>query len=261
MFDSRSLIPLLLSLFAGMSTVIGAFIVFFSKSENKKLITFALAFSAGVMITISFTDLFPAAEEALTKYHGKFQGVLFTILFMLIGVLIAMLIDHFIPDNEKNNPNIVNGKSSSLYRVGFVSMIAIMLHNFPEGVATFVSGYQDTTLGIYIAMAVALHNIPEGISIAMPIYYATNSKAKAFKYTFISGIAEPIGALLAFLFLKPFINEMILGIIFALVSGIMLYIAFQELIPESRKYGFNGLYVFSIFLGICIIPISHIFLS
>lgn len=258
MFDKQSIIPLLLSLFAGMSTVIGAFILFFTKSENKKLITFALAFSAGVMITISFTDLFPAAEEALSKYYGKLNGVLFSIFFMIIGLLIALLIDELIPENNTSSDT---NNNKSLFRVGFVSMIAIMLHNFPEGVATFVSGYQDTTLGVYITMAIALHNIPEGITIAMPIYYSTNSKAKAFKYTFISGIAEPIGAILAFLLLKPFINELILGIIFALVAGIMLYIAFQELIPESRKYGYNGLYIFSVFLGICIIPISHIFLS
>ena len=179
---------------------------------------------------------------------------------MIIGVFIAFLIDHFIPDESKNNPSKGNG-SGNLYRVGFVSMIAMMLHNFPEGVATFVSGYQSTSLGIYIAMAIALHNIPEGISIAMPIYYSTGSKSKAFKYTFISGMAEPIGALLAFLFLKPFINEVILSVIFALVAGIMLYIAFQELIPESRVYGYNRLYIFSVILGICIIPISHIFIG
>ena len=253
MFDSQSMISLLLSLLAGLSTVIGAFIVFFSKSSNKKLITFALAFSAGVMITISFTDLYPSAQETLVKQEGHLMGVLLSLLFMIIGVLIAFLIDHFIPEGDK--------KGGDLYRVGFVSMIAIMLHNFPEGIATFVSGYQSTTLGIYIAMAIALHNIPEGISIAMPIYYSTNSKSKAFKYTVISGIAEPVGAFLAFLFLKPFINEIILAVIFALVAGIMLYIAFQELIPEARAYGYNKLYIFSLILGICIIPISHIFLT
>ena len=253
MFDSQSMISLLLSLLAGLSTVIGAFIVFFSKSSNKKLITFALAFSAGVMITIAFTDLYPSAQETLVKQEGHLMGVLLSLLFMIIGVLIAFLIDHFIPEGDK--------KGGDLYRVGFVSMIAIMLHNFPEGIATFVSGYQSTTLGIYIAMAIALHNIPEGISIAMPIYYSTNSKSKAFKYTFISGIAEPVGAFLAFLFLKPFINEIILAVIFALVAGIMLYIAFQELIPEARAYGYNKLYIFSLILGICIIPISHIFLT
>ena len=252
MFDSQSMISLLLSLLAGLSTVIGAFIVFFSKSSNKKLITFALAFSAGVMITISFTDLYPSAQETLVKQEGHLIGVLLSLLFMIIGVLIAFLIDHFIPEGDK--------KGGDLYRVGFVSMIAIMLHNFPEGIATFVSGYEDTALGIYMAGAIAIHNIPEGISIAMPIYYGTKKKSLAFKYTFISGIAEPIGGLLAFLFLKPFINDLILSIIFAIVAGIMLYIAFQELIPEARKYGYNLVYIFSLILGICIIPISHIFL-
>ena len=252
MFDNQSIISLLLSLLAGLSTVIGAFIVFFSKSSNKRLITFALSFSAGVMITISFTDLYPYAQEALVKQEGPLIGVLLCLLFLIIGVFISFLIDHFVPENDK--------KDGNLYRVGFVSMIAILLHNFPEGIATFMSGYQSTSLGIYIAIAIAIHNIPEGVSIAMPIYYSTHSKSKAFKYTFISGIAEPIGALLAFLFLKPFINEIILAIIFAIVAGIMLYIAFQELIPEARLYGYNKIYIVSLILGICIIPISHIFL-
>lgn len=256
MFDSQSLIPILFSLLAGLSTVIGAFIVFFSKYGNKKLITFALAFSAGVMITISFTDLLPTSQESLTRSFGDFQGVMLSLFFLLIGIFIALLIDHLIPDAE--NSLII--KDNNLYKVGFVSMIALMLHNFPEGIATYVSGYQSMTLGIYITVAIAIHNIPEGVSIAMPIYYATQSKSKAFKYTFISGIAEPIGAILAFLFLRPFISDIILSIIFAIVAGIMLYIAFQELIPESRIYGYDSLYIFSLILGICIIPISHIFI-
>ena len=251
MFDSQSMISLLLSLLAGLSTVIGAFIVFFSKSSNKKLITFALAFSAGVMITISFTDLYPSAQETLVKQEGHLMGVLLSLLFMIIGVLIAFLIDHFIPEGDK--------KGGDLYRVGFVSMIAIMLHNFPEGIATFVSGYQSTTLGIYIAMAIALHNIPEGITIAMPIYYSTRSKKQAFKYTLYSGLAEPLGALVAFLFLRPYISEVILAIAFALVAGIMLYIAFAELIPTARIYKHNKVYLFSIFLGILTIVVSHMY--
>ena len=135
MFDSQSMISLLLSLLAGLSTVIGAFIVFFSKSSNKKLITFALAFSAGVMITISFTDLYPSAQETLVKQEGHLMGVLLSLLFMIIGVLIAFLIDHFIPEGDK--------KGGDLYRVGFVSMIAIMLHNFPEGIATFFISFRN----------------------------------------------------------------------------------------------------------------------
>ncbi|MGL5351846.1 MAG: zinc transporter ZupT [Clostridium sp.] len=257
MFNNQSFIPIVLSVLAGLSTVIGAFIVFFSKSENKKLITFSLSFSAGVMITISFTDLFPQAERTLSKYNGNVSGIFFSLLFLIIGAFIAMLIDSFIPSEDKSNStNITN--DSKLFRVGFVSMIALMLHNFPEGIATYVSAYEDTALGIYIAVAIALHNIPEGISIAMPIYYSTGSKLKAFKYTFYSGIAEPAGAIIAFIFLKPFINEIILSVIFAIVSGIMLYIAFAELIPAARKYGHHKTYLFSLFLGICIIPISHI---
>lgn len=256
---TNSILPLILSLVAGLSTVIGALIVFVSRSENKGLISFALSFSAGVMITISFTDLFPTAEASLSKYHGKFLGVIFSLIFLSAGILMALLIDKFMPENEKHPEN-YKIQNSNLYRVGFVSMIAIMLHNFPEGIATFISGYEDTSLGIYVAIAIALHNIPEGISVAMPIYYSTNSKFQAFKMTFISGIAEPIGALITFLFLKPFINEIILGVVFSIVAGIMLYISFGELIPTARRYGYNGIYLLGIFMGIVFIPLSHVFL-
>lgn len=257
MFDNKCLVPLILSSIAGMSTIIGAFIVFFSKSKNKKLISFSLAFSAGVMISVSLTDLFSSAEETLTKYFGNVHGIIYTLLFLLIGAFMAMLIDKFIPEEPRLIPS---QRENKLYRVGFVSMVALMIHNFPEGIATFVSGYENTTLGLSITLAIALHNIPEGISVAMPIYYSTGSKSKAFKYTFLSGLAEPIGALIALLVLKPFINEIILSIIFAIVAGIMLYISFEELIPEARKYGYDNLYILSIFIGICIIPLSHILL-
>jgi len=256
MISHQSFIPLILSLIAGLSTVLGAFILFFSKTENKKLITFALSYSAGVMITVSFTDLFISAEETLSKYNGNFKGVVYSLLFLLIGALMALLIDQFVPTELQgyncNSPD-------KLYRVGFVSMIALMIHNFPEGIATFVSGYENTSLGISIALAIALHNIPEGISIAMPIYYSTKNKFKAFKYTLYSGLAEPLGAFIAFLFLRPYINETILSIVFALVAGIMLYISFAELIPAAREYKYHKTYLFSIFLGIFTIILSHIY--
>jgi len=253
---SKSFIPLILSLLAGLSTVLGAFILFFSKVQNKKLITFALSFSAGVMITVSFTDLFASAEETLSKYNGSFRGVLLTLFFLISGALIALLIDKLIPEHPLG---INDSQPGKLYRVGFVSMIALMIHNFPEGIATFVSSYEDTTLGISIAIAIALHNIPEGISIAIPIYYSTNSKAKAFKCTLYSGLAEPLGAVIAFIFLRPYINEIILSITFALVAGIMLYISFAELIPTARKYNYHKIYLVSIFLGIITIILSHIY--
>ena len=227
MIDKASLFPLLLSTIAGLSTVLGAVIIFFSKTRNEKFLTFSLGFSAGVMITVSFTDLFPTAQEAISKYHGKVNGILWSILFLLIGALMAYLIDIFIPEEEKGSiPN--SNNNFDIFRVGLVSTIA-------------------------------LHNIPEGIAIAMPIYFATKSKYRALKYSFLSGMAEPLGALIAFLCLKPFINELILGIIFAVVCGIMIYISLDELIPSSRKYGYTGLSVASIFLGISIMPITHLF--
>ena len=249
MTANQSFIPLILSLIAGLSTVIGAFILFFSKTENKKLLTFALSYSAGVMITVSFTDLFISAEETLSKYNGNLKGILYSLLFLLIGALIALLIDKFIPSEPKGYHS---DSPKKLYRVGFVSMIGLMIHNFPEG-------YENTSLGISIALAIAIHNIPEGISIAMPIYYSTKSKFKAFKYTLYSGLAEPLGAFIAFLFLRPYINEIILSIVFALVAGIMLYISFGELIPAAREYKYNKTYLFSIFLGIFTIILSHIY--
>lgn len=253
----KDIFPLILSLFAGLSTIIGAFIVFFSNSTNKKLITFALSFSAGVMLSISFTDLYPTAQSTLIKLYGNYYGIIYALLFLILGALIAMVIDNFIPCDEA----LILANNSSLYKVGLVSMIALFIHNFPEGIATYVSGYQNTTLGISVAIAISLHNIPEGISIAMPIYYSTSSKLKAFKYTFLSGMAEPLGALLALIFLKPYINEIILSVLFSLVAGIMIYISLQELIPEARAYDNKNIYITSLILGICIIPISHIFLS
>ena len=253
MLEKNIIIPLMLSVFAGLSTVLGAFIIFISNEKNNKLITFSLSFSAAVMISVSLTDLLLSSMETLTKIHGTATGITFSLLFMLIGGLFAFLIDQFIPnDNIKDN-------NKGLFRVGLVSMITLMIHNFPEGIATFVSGYHNTSLGISIALAISLHNIPEGIAIALPIYYSTRSKRKAFRFTLLSGLAEPLGAFLAFLFLRPYINENVLSIIFSIVAGLMIYISFTELLPKANSYKENYVYIASIFLGLCIIPLSHIY--
>jgi ZIP family zinc transporter len=147
----------------------------------------------------------------------------------------------------------------NLFRVGFVSMMAIGLHNFPEGIATFMAGYSNRSLGISIMIAIAMHNIPEGISVAMPVYFATGSKLKALKYTFLSGIAEPVGALLAFILLRPFINDLMMGVIFAIITGVMLYLSIEELIPSSRQYGYKNMALISTFAGIVLMPLSNMF--
>lgn len=257
MFEDAALRALTLSFLAGMSTLLGALIIFITKKKSEKLVTISLGFAGGVMISVSFTDLLPNANELLAGYGGYKFGILAEVLFLLLGVIIAALLDKFVPHEAEENGD---GKvHENLFRVGFVSTMAIGIHNFPEGIATFMAGYEDMALGVSIAVAIAMHNIPEGISVAMPIYFATGDRMKAIKYTFFSGIAEPIGAFLAFLVLKPYINDLTLGIIFALISGIMLYIAIEELIPSSRQYGYSREALFATFTGIVLMPLSQLF--
>lgn len=258
MLDKQALFALGISVIAGMSTLLGALIIFITDSKSERTITLSLGFAAGVMISVTFTDLFPGSQNFFFEAVGQKKGILLSVLFLIMGILIGMGIDYFVPHEEYDEEN-QEKPHQNLYRVGFVSMMAIMLHNFPEGIATFMAGYQDITLGITIAIAITLHNIPEGISVALPIYFATGSKKQALKYTFLSGIAEPVGAFLAFIVLRPFINDLVLGAIFGIVGGIMLYISLEELIPSSRQYGYKRLALFSTFAGICLMPLSHLF--
>ena len=246
MFEDVALRALILSFFAGMSTLLGALTIFFANKKSEKLVTVSLGFAGGVMLSVSFTDLLPNATQLLSEYYNEKLGIFLSVVFLLVGVLFAAML----PDGDGK-------KHENLFRVGFVSTLAIGLHNFPEGIATFMAGYEDLTLGVSIALAITMHNIPEGISVAMPIYFATGSKLKAFKYTFLSGIAEPIGALLAFLVLKPFINSLTLGMIFGVISGIMLYIAIEELLPSSKQYGYSKEALIAIFAGIILMPLTH----
>lgn len=257
MFDERALIALLLALIAGMATLLGALVILITQSKSEKTLSASLGFAAGVMLSVSFLDLWAQSQTSLIQRMGNRQGVILSVVFLLLGILFALSIDYFVP-HEQSDPNENDKPHQNLYRVGFVSMLAIMFHNFPEGIATFSAGYEDLTMGISIALAISMHNIPEGITVAMPIYYATGKKMDALKYTFLSGMAEPLGALLAFLVLRPFINSFNLGVIFAIVAGIMIYIAIEELIPSSRQYGHPRLALFATFAGIIVMPLSHI---
>lgn len=254
--DNDSLRALLLSFMAGMSTLLGALVVFITKKKSERLVSVSLGFAGGVMISVSFTDLLPNAHTLLQNYSGDKLGIVLSTIFLLLGVVIAGGLDKFVPHISEEHGE--DYHHQNLFRVGFVSTLAIGLHNFPEGIATFMAGYDNLALGLSIALAIAMHNIPEGISVAMPIYFSTGSVSKAFKYTFLSGIAEPIGALLAFLILKPYINDFSLGAIFALISGIMLYISIEELIPSSREYGYTKTALVSTFTGIILMPLTHI---
>lgn len=253
--DLQALYALLLSIIAGMATLIGAIIVIIIKKENKKFISASLGFASGIMISVSMLELFSKSNELITNSTNTFLGAIISTICLAFGMFITFLINHFVQDENKAVNNLSNNK---LLTTGIVSMLVIALHNFPEGIATFMSSYGNTALGISITIAIAMHNIPEGITVALPIYLSTNSKKKAFLYTFLSGITEPLGAILAFLILRYFLTDLLLGAIFGIVGGIMIYIAVDDLIPTSRKYGYDGIALIFTLLGICIMPLTSI---
>lgn len=235
----------LLTILAGFSTMLGVFAIFIRKKNQDIIVLSSLSFASGVMFCVSITDLIPESLSLLKNNFSTVGTIFICILGMLLGIVISMLIDYYLPDK-----NISSSKDKSLFKVGIISMIAIILHNIPEGIATFVASNNDVSLGISLAIAIAMHNIPEGISISVPIYYSTGSKKNALLYTFISSLSEPFGALIAFLFLKNFMNDIILGILFSAIAGIMLQISLCELLPTARKYNNNKYLIIFFCLGI-----------
>lgn len=248
---SNNIMPFILTIIAGFSTMLGLIPIYFKFKNINKFISASLSFASGVMLTLSITDLLP---EGLTLLKTNFNDVLAVILlfiFLIVGIIISMLIDYLLPKVELYDKR--------LYKVGLVSMIAIIMHNIPEGILTFVVGTTNKTLALSITIAIALHNIPEGISIAVPIYYSTKSKLKAFLYTLISALSEPIGALIAFLFLRKFNTTILLGILFASIAGIMMQISLCELLPTSIKYNYKKITFISFIIGIILTLINLIF--
>ena len=251
---NNTLIAFLLTFIAGFSTMLGVLVIYIKSKDHNKIIMASLSFAAGVMITVSITDLILESILLLGNNLKNSTTIIISILAIVLGIIISMIIDYYLPDKP-----ISNTKDKSLFKVGIISMIAIILHNLPEGIATFVATSSDVKLGISLTLAIAMHNIPEGISISVPIYYSTGSKKKAIFYTLISALSEPLGALLAFIFLKIFINDTILGILFSLIAGIMLQISFCELLPAARKYD-NKKYLFIFFtIGVIFMLLKFLF--
>ena len=252
------LIPFLLTLFAGLATSIGALISFNKKINKNILLPVSLGLSAGVMIYVSFVEIFPKAFEALSVNHDEDMAYLLTTIAFFVGIAFIAVIDYLIP--KKANPHEYKSEttSESLMRLGLFSALAIAIHNFPEGLATFIAAIDDTTLGLSIAIAIGIHNIPEGIAIAMPVYHATQSRKKAFWITFLSGFAEPLGAIIGFVFLRNVLNDTTFGFAFALVAGIMIYISIDELLPTAEKYGKHHLSMIGVVMGMIIMALSLI---
>ena len=255
-----------LTLFAGLSTGIGSALAFFTKRTNTRFLAFSLGLSAGVMIYVSMVEIFFKAQKALQGDLGERMGAWVTVVSFFLGILGVMLIDKFVPSHE--NPHEMHrieeirgragelGQERSLMRMGMLTALAIAIHNFPEGIATFMAAVQDPRLGVPIAVAIAIHNIPEGIAVSVPIYYATGSRRKAFNYSFLSGVSEPIGALLAWLVLAPFLSGALFGVIFASVAGIMVFISVDQLLPAARKYGEHHVSIYGLVIGMMIMAVS-----
>lgn len=252
-----------LTLLAGLSTGIGSALAFYTKKTSEKFLAGVLGFSAGVMIYVAMIEIFPEARASLEMVYGQKKGYFITTVAFFAGIALIALIDKFVPNHE--NPHEIRDisdmsdkqkKDKALLRMGMFSALAIAIHNFPEGISTFMGALQDPALGISIAVAVAIHNIPEGIAISVPIYHATGSKRKAFLYSFASGLSEPLGALLGYLLIAKFFNDMMLGIIFASVAGIMVYISLDELLPTAEKYGEHHVAIYGVISGMAVMAIS-----
>ena len=265
MFGENVLIAFGLTLFAGLSTGIGSALAFFTKRTNTKFLSTALGFSAGVMIYVSFIEIFIKAKDALLVSFGEVVGTWLTVLSFFGGIVLIAIIDKLVPSfenpheirdvEEMQDRNSMAG-DQKLLRMGYFTALAIAIHNFPEGLATFAAALADPTLGLSIAIAIAIHNIPEGISVSVPVYYATGSKRKAFTYSMLSGLAEPVGALIGYAILFKFFSDTVFGVLFAMVAGIMVFISLDELLPSAQKYGEHHLSIYGLIGGMVVMALS-----
>ena len=254
-----------LTLFAGLSTGVGSALAFFTKRTSTKFLSASLGFSAGVMIYVSFVEIFFKAKESLVADLGEVSGPWITVASFFGGIFLIAIIDRIVPSFE--NPHAIRHveemqeapeevENKTLLRMGLFTALAIAIHNFPEGLATFTATLKDPALGASIAVAIAIHNIPEGIAVSVPVYYATGSRRKAFFYSFLSGIAEPVGACIGFLLLLQFFSDALFGILFAMVAGIMVFISLDELLPSAQKYGNPHLSIYGLISGMIVMAVS-----
>ena len=252
-----------MTMIAGLSTGIGSLIAFISKKANTKFLSTALGLSAGVMIYISFMELIPESVRQLQYSFSQKQAQTLMLLAFFAGIGLIALIDYLVPEDE--NPHEIHAndtieKRKNLKRTGIMLALAIGIHNFPEGLAAFSAALSNPGIVIPIIFAIAIHNIPEGIAVSVPIYHATNSRKKAFWFSFLSGMAEPLGALIGILFLLPFWSPALNALLMAFVSGIMIYISFDELLPDTERYGHHHYGVMGVILGMAIMATSLLLL-
>ena len=247
-----------LTLFAGLATGLGSFLALMTKRTDAKFLSISLGFSAGVMIYVSMIEIFVKAQRALVAELGERGGAWATVGGFFAGVALIAVIDRLVPApaNPHEFPHDDDGRSRRLMRMGTLTALAIALHNFPEGFATFVSALQEPSVAIPVAVAIALHNIPEGISVSVPIYHATGNRRKAFAWSFLSGLAEPVGGILGYLLLRPFLTDTLFGVVFAGVAGIMVFVSLDKLLPTAREYGEHHLSIYGLVAGMAVMALS-----
>ena len=253
-----------LTMLAGLSTSIGGLIALFAKRTNTDFLSFALGFSAGVMIYVAMVEIFAEARLAAVNVWGT-AGLWVATAAFFAGIMLIAIIDKLVPEYENPHEpraldeiseNTDHTGNAKLLRLGVMAAVAIAIHNFPEGLAAFISVLHDPSVGIAIVIAIAIHNIPEGIAVAVPVYYATGDRGKAFQYSFLSGLSEPLGALIGFLILLPFMSEGLFALVFASVAGIMVFISLDELLPAAREYGAAHQSVYGIIVGMMVMAVS-----
>ena len=284
-----------------MATGIGSAIAFLAKRTNYRFLSVATGFSAGVMLYVSFVEMFPNSIDMLTKVYGTYWSHWVTAAAFFAGIALIGLIDNLVPSAENPHETHTEQETAPLHdvsaplpnfdaiaasestvpgahdhrvhhhkllRMGLFTAFAIALHNFPEGLATFLATLENPSVGVAIAVAIALHNFPEGISVSVPIFYATGSRRKAFAYSFLSGLAEPVGAGIAYLAMRLFLGSesgavppQVMGMLFAGVAGIMVYISLDELLPTSRAYGKGHDSLFGLVGGMAVMALSLVLLK
>ncbi len=261
--EENLILAFTLTLLAGLATGVGSLLALLAKKTDKRFLSLALGFSAGVMVYVSFVEIFPKARGVLAPVKGDavnwwVNGGFFGGVFLI--ALIDMLVPAFENPHEMRDLTDLEGERQGLMRMGVLSALAIGIHNFPEGLATFTAALADPEMGFSVAVAVAIHNIPEGIAVSVPLYQATGSRKKAFKWSFLSGLAEPLGALLGFLLLRPFFSDTVFGVLFALVGGIMVFISLDELLPTAQKYSEHHMAIYGVTLGMMVMALSLLLL-
>ena len=273
--DSAIILAFTVTLFAGLATGIGSAIAFLSKTTNKAFFALSMGFSAGVMIYLSFAEILPKASSYIAEEVGGVNAAAIAAAALIAGMVLMALIDAVVPSganpHENTRVELMNDPTGTLaeigieqkrlLRMGVFVALAIAIHNFPEGLATFLLVLDDPEIGIALAIAVAMHNIPEGIAVSVPVYYATKSKIKAFRLSFLSGLAEPAGAVIGYLILAPFLNDFVLGVIFAMVAGVMVFLAVDTLLPTARNSSRGHITVYGLIGGMAVMASSLVLLS